>query len=91
MTAHRGHGATLPGRVILHVRGAFAPAIVYVMLSRATQRSNVRILGALQPGDFTPVSEAGIPAWEARQRGSDDDAGGSSSSSDNDGAADLLA
>jgi ATP-dependent exoDNAse (exonuclease V) alpha subunit len=68
MTAHRFQGATLTGRVILHVRRAFAPAIVYVMLSRATQRSNLRIIGDLSPRDFVPVNEAAFAAWEANQQ-----------------------
>lgn len=57
MTAHRCQGATIVGTAILHVGSAFAPAIVYVMLSRATKRSNVLIVGALAPEHFTPVSE----------------------------------
>lgn len=58
MTAHRAQGATLTGTTILHVRKAFTPAIVYVMLSRATKRSNLYILGTLKPADFTPVADA---------------------------------
>lgn len=68
MTAHRCQGATLPGRVILHVRSAFAPAIVYVMLSRATKRANVRVLGELHPHHFVPVNEAAFRLWAQRQR-----------------------
>lgn len=67
MTAHRCQGATLTGRVILDVRRAFAPAIVYIMLSKATKRSNLRILGGLRPTDFVPVNEAAFKAWDAHQ------------------------
>lgn len=58
MTAHRCQGATLTGTTILHVRNAFSPAIVYVMLSRVTTRDNIYILGQLQPEDFVPVNDA---------------------------------
>lgn len=50
------------------MRSAFSPAIVYVMLSRATKRANVRVLGELQPHHFVPVSEAGFAAWERREQ-----------------------
>jgi hypothetical protein len=53
---------------LLHVQHAFAPAIVYVMLSRATKRSNVVILDGLKPEDFTPVNNAAFDIWEAQQR-----------------------
>lgn len=68
MTAHRCQGATLTGKVILDVRSAFSPAIVYVMLSRATTRANVRVLGELLPQHFVPVCEAGFAAWERQQQ-----------------------
>ncbi len=45
----------MPGTTILDVRSAFAPAIVFVMLSRVTQRSNLHILGELNPEDIRPV------------------------------------
>lgn len=65
MTAHKAQGATLTGRVVLHVRNAFEPGIVYVMLSRATTRDNVFILGGLNPRDVAPVLRA--PFWQDLQ------------------------
>ena len=66
MTAHRAQGATLSGTTILDIRSAFASAITYVMLSRATRRSNVFILerqaGGLHPHHdcaVRPVAGAG--------------------------------
>lgn len=55
-TAHRAQGATMPGTAILDVRSAFAPAIVFVMCSRVTTRSNLFILGGLKPEDFVPIT-----------------------------------
>jgi hypothetical protein len=45
------------------VRNAFTPAIVYVMLSRATQRGNVGVLGELPPAHCVPVNEAAFELW----------------------------
>jgi ATP-dependent exoDNAse (exonuclease V) alpha subunit len=67
MTAHRAQGATLHGRVILDVRSAFAPAIVYVMLSRATTRDHLYILGGLTPDDFAAVHTAPIAGGPDQQ------------------------
>jgi len=55
MTAHRCQGATLTGTTILHVKDTFAPAILYVMLSRATSRDKLYILDGLRPDDFVPA------------------------------------
>ena len=66
MTAHRCQGATLSGTTILHVRHAFAPTIVYVMLSRATTRANLNVLDGLAPQDFAPIDDA---AFERTQPG----------------------
>lgn len=38
MTVHRSQGATLAGPTIMHVRDAFAPGLLYVMLSRVSCR-----------------------------------------------------
>jgi hypothetical protein len=79
ITAHRAQGATLSGTVIMDVRGAFTPGIAYVMLSRVTNRRNLRILGGLKPADFTPVNDA---AFELQAGDTD----GSSSGSGSDGS-----
>lgn len=82
MTAHRAQGATLAGRVILSVRKAFAPAITYVMLSRATHRDSVFILGSLTPQDFTPVNAAAFLPGSNERSDSDDSDGDDSDSDD---------
>ena len=48
-------GMTITERAIVHVRDAFACAIVYVMLSRVRSRVNLLVVGQLQPKDFTPI------------------------------------
>lgn len=64
MTAHRCQGATLKGTTILHVRSAFAPAQVYVMLSRVTSRRRLRVLGELTPEHFTPAGDEAFAAFD---------------------------
>lgn len=54
MTAHKAQGATIPSHVLLHVRTAFAPGQLYVMLSRVTERQFLHILTPLTPGHFVP-------------------------------------
>jgi hypothetical protein len=71
MTAHRAQGATIEGVCIVHVRKGFVPGIVYVILSRATKRENVFVLGGLRAEDFVPVAAAEFVAGE-----SDDEGGG---------------
>ncbi len=58
MTAHKSQGCTVPGNVILMVRDAFAPGMLYVMLSRVTEMAKLYVIGYLVPTMFTPV-----PAW----------------------------
>lgn len=65
ITAHRAQGATLRGRTILHVRKAFAPGMVYVMLSRVTSRDNLFIIGHLKPRDIVPATAAAFPPESA--------------------------
>jgi hypothetical protein len=78
ITAHRAQGATLTGRTIVHVRKAFAPGMVYVMLSRVTTRDNLFIIGHLKPEDFVPATAAAFAPDNAAFGDS------SSSSSDSD-------
>jgi hypothetical protein len=40
---------------IVHVRDAFTPGMLYVMLSRVTERRHLRVVGALQQQWFAPV------------------------------------
>ena len=59
LTAHKCQGATIHGPGIIHVRKAFAPGMLYVMLSRFTERKNIRIMTKLTPEhfDFIPLVE----------------------------------
>ena len=52
MTGHKSQGCTLSGKVLLVISAAFAPGLTYVMLSRVTNRINLRIVGNLCPTDF---------------------------------------
>jgi hypothetical protein len=85
ITAHRAQGATLTGRTILDVRSAFAPGIVYVMLSRVTSRDDLFILGDLQPNHFVPVATATFAGEATTQQ---QDSGDSSSDGQVDTSAD---
>jgi hypothetical protein len=60
-TAHKSQGATIPGRCVVLCRNAFAPGMLYVMLSRVTTRKNLRIVGLPRPEDFTPMSFQPLP------------------------------
>lgn len=55
ITGHKSQGATIKSNVILYVCDAFAPGLLYVMLSRVTDRSKLKILTPLRPTDFQPV------------------------------------
>ena len=55
MTGHRSQGATLHGDIIVDVRSAFAPGLLYVMLSRVCSRKQLIIVGDLEPGMFKPI------------------------------------
>eukprot|EP00798_Chlamydomonas_sp_ICE-L_P000316 gene316-biopygen13014 len=57
MTGHKSQGATLSGPTIVHMKEAFTPGLLYVMLSRVTERAHLRIVGqALTPEVFNPMS-----------------------------------
>ena len=55
ITAHRCQGATVSKGVILHVSGAFAPGLLYVMLSRVTESRLLSIITPLSPNNFHPM------------------------------------
>lgn len=55
MTAHKAQGHTIKGPCILHMRKAFTPGLLYVMLSRVTTRAHLTIVGDLNPSMFIPV------------------------------------
>jgi len=54
MTGHKSEGATISNKVIVDIRNVFAPGLTYVMLSRTTNRQNLKIVRKLQPSYFIP-------------------------------------
>jgi ATP-dependent DNA helicase PIF1 len=53
ITRHKSQGATISSKVIIDIKEAFAPGLTYVMLSRVTNKKNLKI-GNLIPNDFMP-------------------------------------
>ena len=54
MTGHKSQGATISTKVIVDIRNAFTPGLTYVMLSRTTNRQNLKIVRKLLPSNFIP-------------------------------------
>ena len=65
MTGYKSQGATISTNMVVNIRNAFAPRLTYVMLSRVTNRTNLKIKGRLLPFDFMPckVSESSSSNW----------------------------
>jgi hypothetical protein len=57
ITGHKSQGCTISSDVLVHVRDAFAPGLVYVMLSCVTERKYLKILTPLRPHDFQAVPD----------------------------------
>jgi hypothetical protein len=55
ITGHKSQGATISDLCVVYVRDAFAPGLLYVMLSRVTNRTNLLLLRRLTPQDFVPI------------------------------------
>lgn len=56
LTAHKAQGATISGSTVINARSCFTPGLLYVMLSRVTRRSHVKVMNArLTPDLFAPV------------------------------------
>lgn len=55
ISTHKVQGATIPDRAVIHCREAFAPGMMYVMISRVTTSKNLKIVGLPLPSDFTPM------------------------------------
>jgi ATP-dependent DNA helicase PIF1 len=56
ITGHRCQGATFNTPVVLHVRSTdWCPGLMYVMMSRVTNRSLLKIVGTLTPDMFVPM------------------------------------
>ena len=55
MTGHRAQGATVQSKVIIDIRSAFVPGLLYVILSRICERSQILLVGDLKPDMFCPI------------------------------------
>ena len=55
MIGHKCHGATICSKVLVDVHKAFIPGLTYIMLSRVTERRDVKIAHWLHPHDFMPI------------------------------------
>ena len=51
---------TLAHTTIVHMLSAFTPGLLYVMLSRVTSTSHLKIVGRLRPSLFVPVRIPGL-------------------------------
>lgn len=60
MKGHKSQGGTIDKMAIIHVREGFCPGLLYVMLSRVTERSLIKLITPLTPEDFCPVIVPGI-------------------------------
>jgi hypothetical protein len=68
MAGHKCQGATICSKVLVDVRKAFSFGLTYVMLSRVTKRTHLRIAWGLSLDDFTPVLHHNVrstipPTW----------------------------
>lgn len=61
MTGHKCQGATIRNNVILFVRKAFCPSMMYVMLSRVLSRMQISIINSVTPDDFLPMPATYLP------------------------------
>jgi len=51
---HKSQGTKISSKVIIDIKEAFALGLTYVMLSRFTNRKNLKIIKNLTPNDFVP-------------------------------------
>jgi hypothetical protein len=58
LTGHKAQGATITGRVLLHITNAFSPGLVYVMLSRVLRRDHIALARPLAAKDVIPIPAA---------------------------------
>jgi ATP-dependent exoDNAse (exonuclease V) alpha subunit len=59
LTCYKSQGATIANDAIIHVRDSFRSGLLYVMLSRVTERKLIKLLTPLTPKHFRPVVVAG--------------------------------
>jgi len=55
ITGHKSQGATIDRPCVVVVRDAFAPGLVYTMLSRVTARTHLRVVDTLRAEDCVPM------------------------------------
>jgi hypothetical protein len=56
MISHKSHSAIITTKILIDVKDTFPPSLTYVMLSKITNQSNLKIVGTLTPNDFTPCN-----------------------------------
>jgi ATP-dependent DNA helicase PIF1 len=56
ITSHKSQGAIINSKVIIYIKEAFAPGLTYVMLSRVTNKKNLKTIGNFTPNDFIPCT-----------------------------------
>lgn len=59
LAGHRSQGATLRTKTIIDVTDAFTPGLLYVMLSRVTDRKHLHLVRRLTPDMFVPMKVPG--------------------------------
>jgi hypothetical protein len=52
MIGHKSQGTTIITKVFIDIKDAFALDLTYVMLSRITNRANLKIVDTFTPNDF---------------------------------------
>jgi hypothetical protein len=53
---HKSQGGTINSKVIIDIKKVFAPNLTYVMLSKVTNRKNLKSTRNLTPNDFNPCT-----------------------------------
>ncbi len=56
ITKHKSQGATISSKMMIHIHESFAQGLMYVMLSRVTSWTNLKIVNNLQPSNIQPMS-----------------------------------
>ena len=52
MSGHKSQGAIISTKVIVEIQNVFALGLIYVMLSRTTNRQNINIIRKSEPSNF---------------------------------------
>jgi hypothetical protein len=55
ITRHKSQGAMISSKMMIHIHESFARGLAYVMLSRVTSLTNLKIVDNLQPLDIQPM------------------------------------